>query len=196
MGLYAKYGDFVQAHEEVQKINARKRSNVSATMTLSNRLYLLIQEDQYNTFADYDSEIYDYGQEKMDAAEIERLRQSKKYRTGADLVALHQDPLSKAEIEVRQADGRIPNRASRDKSLEYRQCLKDYTEKNGKVNRQARLKFQRLRKEIVIRVLQETNCVFATCNIAGSEIMHLRFSPNLSILMKPDNLPYWLLQTS
>ena len=60
MGLYAKYGDFAQAHEEVQKINARKRSNVAAAMTLPNRLFLLTQEDQYNAFADYDSEIYTY----------------------------------------------------------------------------------------------------------------------------------------
>ena len=175
--LYEKYGDFAKAHEEMQKINARKRSNVAAAMTLPNRLYLLTQEDQYNAWADFDAEMTAYKSDKMDAAELDRLRQSGEYRTEAELVALGQDPLDDAEIAARQADGRIPSQQSRDKSFEYRQSLRAYIEKNGKVTKQAKRKFRRLREEVVLRVMKATHILFTTCNNAGSEIMRLGFSP-------------------
>lgn len=176
--LCNKYNNFEQAFEELEKINARKRSNVPASMTLANRCFLLTQEDQYNAFADHGAEMTAYRGRKLDPTEIDRLRKSGTYRTEAELVALGQDPLDEAEIQARLKDGRIPSQASRDKSLEYRSSLTEYVQKDGKVNRQAKLKFKRLRKEVVIRVLKQTNCVFTTCNNAGSEIMQLGFSPS------------------
>ena len=90
------------------------------------------------------SEITAYEREKIAAAELDRLRQGGEYLNEAELIALGQDRLEGAEIEARKRDGRIPSKASRDKSLEYRKCLKDYFEKNGKVNKQAKLKVRRL----------------------------------------------------
>ena len=40
MRLYQKLENFEQAHEEMQKMNARKRSNVAAAMILPNRTFL------------------------------------------------------------------------------------------------------------------------------------------------------------
>ena len=159
-----------------------KRSNVAAAMTLPNRCFLLTQEDQYKAYTQYTAEMTAYRREKISTAEIDRLRESRHYQTEAELVALGQDPLDEAEINARLKDGRIPSQASRDKSLEYRQCLRVYVNKDGKVDRQTRLKFKRLRKDVVIRVLQETNCVFTTCNTAGSEIMQLGFSPSFIVI--------------
>ena len=177
MGLYKMHGNFQRAYEELRKINARKRSNVAAAMTLPNRVFLLTQKDQYDAFADFQSEMTAYRREKMDAAELDRIRQTGGYRTEAELIALGQDKLDETEIAARERDGRIPSRKSRDKSFEYRDCLRDYVENNGKVKKDAKLKFKRLRKEVVIRVMQETHCVFASCNNAGSDIMKLGFRP-------------------
>ena len=107
----------------------------------------------------------------MDAAEIGRIRQSGDFATEAELEALGQDPLDDEEIEARLRDGRIPSKEQRDKSLEYRRCVDDYIEKEGKITRQAKLKFINLRKQVVIRVIQETHCLLITCNNAGSEMV-------------------------
>ena len=176
--LVKTYKSFERGMEEKHKIDSMKKSNVPAAMTLANRCIGLTQEDEYRAYADYDAEENAYKSKKMDAAELERLRQSGEYRTEAELVALGQDPLSDEEFQARKADGRIPSKASRDKSLQYRQSLENYIHQKCKVGRQAKLKFKRLRQELMIWVLQETNCLFSTCNTAGSDILQAGFSPS------------------
>lgn len=158
-------------------IDAKKRSNVAAAMTLPNRVGDLTQQDKYTAWAHYESELTAYRRDKMDAAEIERIIQRREYATEAEIQALGQDPLDEAEIQARLRDGRIPSKEQRDKSLEYRQCVDEYTKKEGKVTRQAKLKFINLRKHVVIRVMQETHCLLASCNNAGSESVQLGFDP-------------------
>lgn len=94
-----------------------------------------------------------------------------------ELTALGQDKLDDAEIAARLKDGRIKNQDQRDQSLEYRKLLDEYVDADGDISRAKKEHFETLRLQVVLRVLNETNIVFTTCNNAGSEIMKLGFDP-------------------
>ena len=56
-------------------VNDKKRqSNVPAVITLRNRCHKLTHEDKYNAYADFGAEITAYKREKMDDAELDRIR--------------------------------------------------------------------------------------------------------------------------
>ena len=56
-------------------VNDKKRqSNVPAVITLRNRCHELTHEDKYNAYADFGAEITAYKREKMDDAELDRIR--------------------------------------------------------------------------------------------------------------------------
>lgn len=169
---------FEKAMKAKVKIDAKKRSNVAAAITLVNRVGDLTQQDKYTAWAEFESELAACRREKVDAAELQRMRQAGEIMTEAELEALGLDPLDEAEIQARLRDGRIPSKDQRDKSLEYRRCVDEYTEKEGKVTRQAKLKFINLRKAVVIRVMRETRCLFTSCNNSGSELVQLGFDPS------------------
>ena len=91
------------------------------------------------------------------------------------MIALGQDKLSDEEIQVRVANGRIPSQNSRDKSYEYPLAVDNYVQKNGQVTKREMPKFKKLRKAVVIRVMQETHCLLASWDTTGSDLMQLGF---------------------
>lgn len=169
---------FEKAMNARNKIGAKKRANVAAAMTLPNCVGDLTQQDKYTAWAEFELELAAYRREKMDAAELQRMRQAGDFMTEAELEAHGQDPLDEAEIQARLRDGRILSQEQRDKSLEYWRCVDEYTEKEGKVTRQAKLEFINLRKAVVIRVRQETHCLLTICSGAGSEMVEQGFDPS------------------
>ena len=176
--LVEKLGDYNKALSQKAEIDSRKKSNVPSAMTLPNRIHDLTTADLYNANGDYDAEIEAYKSDKLDAAELKRIRESREYRTEAQLVALGEDKLDQAEIDARVRDGRIPSVQQRDESAKYRDSVKKYIRMNGDVSRQDRLTFETLRMPIVIREMRETHVMFTTCNNAGSEMVQIGFSPS------------------
>ena len=166
------------ALEQKAEIDSQKKSNVASAMTLGNRMHELTARDTLEAVRDLEAELAAYRMDKQDEAFIEAVRkEGKAYRTEAALAALGMDKLDEAEIAARQHDGRIPSLEMRDKSFKYRSKLRRYRSRKGKLTREQKNEFTELRKDVVIRVFQETDVVFVTCNNAGSELVALGFSP-------------------
>ena len=86
--LVEKLGDYNQALAQNAETDSRKQSNVPSAMTLPNRIYDMTMVDSYDANGDYLAEIGAYKSDKLDAAELERIRESRQYRIEAQLIAL------------------------------------------------------------------------------------------------------------
>ncbi len=179
--LWSESKDYNQALADKAKVDSRKEPNVPAAMTLANRMFQLSLQDQIDAVTDFESEKEAYGSFKHTAEQIEAFRQQGQpaWRTEAILAALAGDPLDEKEIEARVRDGRIPSVEQRDKSFQYRTKVDQYHLAKGKVSRQAKKGFERLRNNNIIRVFRDINVLFTTCNNAGSELVTLGSSPDV-----------------
>ena len=175
--LYQRFQNITVALAELEKVNAKKQSDVPAAMTLANRIFELQMEDDFKAQDAYNAEVDAY---RSEAATEEEIRAAAERGAPEALrTAMRSDKLAEEEIQTLVQDGRIRSVVARNRSSGYSQIVNDYLAKGGRLSKKKRQSFKNLRATMVARVLKETDVLFTNCNNSGSEIVKDVYNPTL-----------------
>jgi hypothetical protein len=178
--LYHKTKDFKRALKQFRKRAERKASKVPASMTSGWHLFLLAIEDDEKATKELDMVKNAWcGPKKTDEYLASMVRDMNLQPGGEYWTAFASDALEEAEFNARVADGRIRGIAARDASFEYTTALDNYIKLKGKVDRDSKKRFASLWSNQMIRVFKRIDCLFTTCNNAGSGMLKLGFRPEV-----------------
>ena len=173
------HDDMTRAIDEKWLVDSKRESNVPATMTLPNRILRLLQQDRQDAMADFRAVKNACMSPRMSPEQIQELRVKGGWRVEETLSRLADGPISGDEFDARVQSGQILDITARDKSHNYKTLLDEYQFKRGDLSRKMMRDFRKAWTNTTIRVFQETDILFTTCNNAGSELVQMGFQPKI-----------------
>jgi len=171
-----------QALVEFNERTARRSADVPFRMTTNYHLFSLITDDEMYAEAEFEEEVQAWLAPKRSDRELKDLIEA-----GDDITEDHptfkayaSDAMSREEVDDRILNGTIPNAAARNPSFKWVQAQEVYIRANGRFpNKRTERQFDFLYAEMMDRVFERIDCLFTTCNNAGSEYVAHGFDPDV-----------------
>ena len=177
---FDKYKDTTEAINQYRRRQVRRVTNVATSMTSGYHCFDIIMEDKMAAQKEFDEIINMWRAPKLSDEQLSQMLSAGDIETGSEKwEALAADALSDEEIRTHLESGKIQGIEARDKSFEYREALKKFISVDGRLHRAERERFLVLWGQMMSRVFARVDCVFATCNNAGSDLIKLGFNPKV-----------------
>ena len=169
--LFKKLQDWQAAIEAWQKTQTKRHSDVPNAATLAHRVWLMTHndfEDAHNQFEDIKAA---YTSNKLSDEQLAKARNDPNI-SQEEIQGWAHDIITPEAFDLMVKNGQLPTEESLDRSYNYKRLARLYVQQEGKIAPEDYKEFAGERSLQMIRILQETDVLFITCNSCGQGLIN------------------------